>query len=302
MHMTAILTQRCNNRCRHCYLSAVHYKPNMKDDLSRDDFENAFRIMGQLFSDEVEEIYLTGGEFALLSYREEIVDITRCYFPGSTIIAYTNGLLFLEDESLIEDIRPDAFHLGIDRWHLNVDSCGRSRVAEYFIDRLQDENTGIIIHWTRKDDDRDIFDKFRERYAGTGKNLVIEDRPLNTAVGRAARFALPSYNEDDIFRACDFADHLRPEFNGLCYGCHYGPDFAALGRFDSPELGKKMDELKNSGLGRLLRGPKSQQFFRYLCGKYNISFSRHQCGMCETLVKQGIDMHEQAVLFHSARG
>lgn len=295
--MTAVLTQYCNIRCEHCYLPSIDYIPGMEDDLSKDDFMKTVKVISDQFSDDIEDIYLTGGEFMLLSYARDIVKTVKNYFPKSTVYAYTNGIPFLEDESLFDDVKPDYFHIGIDTWHSNVKENGKCEIAEIFIDRMK--KTGdfkLIFHWTAQNDesDRELYKKFNEKYNDENKDLIIEYRPLNTNLGRSSKYSTPKYNKANNWKKCSFADHIMIRFDGLCYGCHWGLETAILDDFTSSNLKKKREKLKELNLYKILNSDNQYNFFVKLTEKYNINMSINSCGICEKLVSKGVDLIAEA--------
>lgn len=298
--MTAVLTQRCNIKCEHCYLPSIDYEPGMTDDLSREDFEKTIKAVSGQFSGEVEEIYLTGGEFLLLSYARDIVTMVKEYFPSSKVYAYTNGLIFLKDPTLFDDVKPDYFHLGIDPWHGTVDENGCSQVAEEFIRVMKQKNDfRLIFHWTAKgdEDDRDVYEKFYDRYNLGQENLLIEYRPLNINIGRSAKYGSPKYEKAETWRKCSFANHVMIRFDRACYGCHWGIKSAFLGETTSLELLDQMQMMRNTDLYHILTTQRSDPFFAYLTDKYQLADIVNQCGICEKLVGQGINLYEEAERF-----
>ena len=64
MNFSAVLTQYCNLRCKHCYLPSRSVAAKKADDLNWAACREAFRNLGEQFGDLVEEVYLTGGEFS----------------------------------------------------------------------------------------------------------------------------------------------------------------------------------------------------------------------------------------------
>jgi hypothetical protein len=289
MNFSAVLTQYCNLSCKHCYLPSLPVAAKKADDLDWTACGVAFRNLGEQFGDQVEEVYLTGGEFLTLSYGEHVVALARECFPRSTIFVYTNGLLFLEDPGLFRRVVPHVFHVGLDAWHGGVDRDGRSAVAERFLEyREGGGEAALTFHWTRKDGDEETYRAFQRRYQDRDR-VVIEDRSLNTTTGRAVAFERPRYREDEVWRPCDFGRHILLRYNSRCYSCHYAVESSAIGGATDMDLRTRTETLLGSALGQVLHSSGAELFYRYVCEKHGIAFSANRCLLCEAFFNHGVD-------------
>jgi hypothetical protein len=293
MNFSAVLTQYCNLSCQHCYLPSRAMAAKKADDLEWVVCREAFRTQGEQLSDVVEELYLTGGEFLTLSYGEQVVSLARECFPRSKIFVYTNGLLFLEDPGLFGRVVPDVFHVGLDTWHGGIDRDGRAPVADRFLEYREGGGAAaLIFHWTRKDGDEETYQAFHRRYQG--RDVEIEDRSLNTTTGRARAFDTPRYRQDEVWRPCDFGEHVLLKYDGQCYACHYALPISIIGRITDTGLRRRMEQLRGSPLGQVMHGPDSGAFYRRVCCRYGLEFCPNRCLLCETFHNHRIDLSEAA--------
>lgn len=296
MNITAVLTRRCNIKCDHCYLPAINYSPGMKDDLSEEDFNKSVKAMS-LFSHEVDEIYVTGGEFLLLSYGRNIIKVFKEMFPSSKVFAYTNGKVFLDNPSLFNDVKPDYFHLGIDLWHQGVNTDGVSLIAEKFIDRMiTAKNFSLIFHWTAMNNERDasLYEKFYQKYGNKYDNLTIEYKPVSLSATRCSTKDIePAYKKAASWRECTYADHILTR-DKMYYCCHWAIKASVLGTFDNVDLVKEVYKTRQSNLAKLLHSDKCNDFFEYLRNKYSFPKATGKCMMCEGLEKKGVGLINEA--------
>ena len=293
MNFSVVLTQFCNLVCNHCYLPSLPIGDKRQDDLDEEVCRKAFDVIGEQYQDIVDDVYLTGGEFLTLSYGTEVVDMARLAFPSSKIYAYTNGVHFLKNPELFNRVAPDVFHVGLDAWHNTVSEDGRSQVADAFLDyRRRGGCAHIILHWTRREGDEQLFSKFAGLYGA--KDAEIEDRSLNTTTGRAKSFGRPEYRENEVWRQCDFGEHILLKYNQNCYSCHYSVPSSAIGKATDITLRTHSDELRQSALGKALHSRDSESFYRYVCARHGIEFSTNRCLLCEDFVNHGVDLFEAA--------
>jgi len=293
MNMFAVLTQYCNLSCAHCYLPSIPHRKGVPDDLTESKFRQSIDNISSFVGFEIDDIYLTGGEFLLLSYGVRVVELVRAAFPNATVFAYTNGLLFQKNPALFEHVRPDVFHVGLDDWHGQIGNDGQSAIAELFISHMNTKETRLLFHWTRRQNDDRLFEAFFARYCST-ECVEIEDRGLNTTTGRASKFKRPQYREDEFWRSCSLGEHVLLKFDGHCYGCQFGIPWSNLGNASSVNVKTQLSELRESPIGKTLRGNRSEEFYRYLCKKYEVEFTRYSCILCEELTYSGVDIIGEA--------
>jgi hypothetical protein len=293
MNFSAVLTQYCNLSCKHCYLPSRSVAAKKADDLDWAECCEAFRNLGEQFGDLVEEVYLTGGEFLTLSYGEQVVELAMESFPRSTIFVYTNGLLFEENPGLFRRVVPHVFHVGLDAWHGGIGRDGRSLVADRFLQyREGGGEAALVFHWTRKEGDEEAYQAFHRRYQD--RDVVIEDRSLNTTTGRARVFKRPRYREDEIWRPCDFGRHILLRYSSQCYSCHYAVAGSTIGYATDANLRTQTEILLRSALGQALHSSKAKSFYRYVCAKHGIAFSTNRCLLCEEFFNHGVDAFKAA--------
>jgi radical SAM protein with 4Fe4S-binding SPASM domain len=103
-----VITRRCNLFCSHCIRSSG---PDIKDNLLRDQFKGAVRLLRSMSSHEC-NFLITGGEPVLHSEFAELVDITYSYFDF--VVINTNGLYQNKLLSIAKQYPKLKFQISID--------------------------------------------------------------------------------------------------------------------------------------------------------------------------------------------
>lgn len=92
LHMSVEITDYCNFRCKHCYVSSCPEK------LEKISYENMIEVMDKLYTNGVKIIELTGGECTTHPQFKEILEYATQKFDLVSIIS--NGYLIGKDEQL----------------------------------------------------------------------------------------------------------------------------------------------------------------------------------------------------------
>ena len=108
------ITERCNMRCKHCFLSATSHG----EDLSLHDFR--FKMMDKLVRANVKKVTLTGGEPLLNSALVDIV--TELYAANIQTGICTNASLI--SEALLQQLLPLHVHFNVSLDGINNSSYG----------------------------------------------------------------------------------------------------------------------------------------------------------------------------------
>lgn len=95
-HMSIELTDYCNLRCKHCYLSAS------PKNIAERSFEDVVKTLYKLKNNGVKSIELTGGECTTYSKFKEVLKV--CAKEFHLVAVVSNGYLIGEDKSLAEYI------------------------------------------------------------------------------------------------------------------------------------------------------------------------------------------------------
>ncbi|MCL2485684.1 MAG: radical SAM protein [Endomicrobia bacterium] len=91
-HLEVHITEHCNLNCAYC----DHFCPIAKEEfLDVQTFEKDMKRMSELTDKNIDEIVLLGGEPLLNKDVNSFMEISRKYFPKSSINITTNGLLLL---------------------------------------------------------------------------------------------------------------------------------------------------------------------------------------------------------------
>lgn len=112
------ITQKCNLKCRHCFVSA---SPEISQELSYDD---VISIINKLTSIDCTSITFTGGEPLCHEKFLQILEYTRKNYKG-TISLMTNGTLISNEnvKQIIKNV--DRIDISIDG--INEDTCSKIR-------------------------------------------------------------------------------------------------------------------------------------------------------------------------------
>ena len=90
MHFDYPLVEHCNLNCKYCnHFSPLADKKNVDVKI----YEKDIKRMAELFASQIPHISLVGGEPLLHPELNDILTITRSYFPTSHIYLITNGIL-----------------------------------------------------------------------------------------------------------------------------------------------------------------------------------------------------------------
>lgn len=98
-----LLTNKCNLRCKHCYLSAGKSHEN-----SKSIYENTKLLIDKLVSDNFDNIMFTGGECMLFPYLKELIKYSKDQCLYTSI--FTNGMIF--DKEIFDMV--DSVYLSLD--------------------------------------------------------------------------------------------------------------------------------------------------------------------------------------------
>ncbi|GHV83917.1 hypothetical protein AGMMS50212_12570 [Spirochaetia bacterium] len=95
------VTDHCNLNCRSC----EHFSPIADEKfLDIDTYTKDVERLSFLFDKKIEYIHLMGGEPLLHPRLDEIIEVSRKYFPEGVIEIVTNGLLVLREDGHFWDV------------------------------------------------------------------------------------------------------------------------------------------------------------------------------------------------------
>ena len=299
MEITATLTRLCNLNCKHCYIPATLYTPNSKDEINREKFIEGIRNLGNQFSDIATSIKITGGEFILLSYGQEIVQQFRKNFPNAKLIAYTNGIEFFKDPDLFNIVKPDEYHLGIDEWHSTVKEDGQSKMVEFFIKQKQKHGDfSLDIHWAENSnrDNFGLFMKLRNFYQSMDNEVKFHYSNLGVNRGRA-KSLISNKNFKRKTTRCTYGDSITLLYDYNCYACHWGIKDSLIGSWTNTNLRSNYDNMKNEKLYKVMHSEYADEFINSFLSDEEKYSSFVLCNECELTCDKRINLKKEAEIF-----
>ncbi len=153
------LTNKCNLRCPHCFLSAGEAKQN---EMSTDEI---FSLIGNLAANGFKEVTFSGGEIALHPRLTDIVDCA--YRHGMDVSLLTNGILW--DRRMVEQVADKIASVQISIDGFSEEENSRMRGAGNFEKALE------------------TVDLFMEK--GVRTQVAMTPYPDDTLKGKIAEFA-----------------------------------------------------------------------------------------------------------------
>lgn len=114
------------NLAEHCNLNCVgcdHFSPLAeKKFLDPEQYERDLARLAKLFPDQVEAIVLVGGEPLLHPGASNLIAMSRRYFPNSSLVMFTNGLLLPKMEPAFwEAARDNRLMMVVTNYPINID-------------------------------------------------------------------------------------------------------------------------------------------------------------------------------------
>lgn len=113
------IVEHCNLNCKSC----AHFSPIAeKSCISLDELEKMYKNLQQIYDKFFNSIHLMGGEPLLHPQIEQIIKLSRKYFPETEIQIVTNGIKLLEtSENFLETCKKNHIVLYISQYPVAID-------------------------------------------------------------------------------------------------------------------------------------------------------------------------------------
>lgn len=113
------IVEHCNLNCKGC----IHFTPLAdKSCIAIKTFKNDVKKIASIFSGDIKEIHILGGEPLLHPELNKILKITRKHFKNSEIKLISNGILILSQKEIFwKTLKQNDIHLSVTEYPIGID-------------------------------------------------------------------------------------------------------------------------------------------------------------------------------------